>query len=757
MKSLALCMIVKNEEEMLGGCLESIKEFVDEMIVVDTGSTDSTKQIAVDHGAKVFDFEWINDFAAARNFSKAQTSCDYVIALDADERFDKAGGSELREKLNGSDARVGFIRLTNAKSIHSTVEAVLSGEDALSTATYLPRILKNVDGNDWKGRVHEAPEDSRSAIFTDADLVHLGGDQSFREEKGKSKRNLALLEQIVAEDPDQAPMFYSYLAGEREAAGNVRGFLEALETGWNKTLEYVESDQEYGHVNTGMISVYPAVLLAQNHYAEGFAALATLIKHLNVFSTNAVNTLWQVLQTCFQISFPQSERENFHRLTLDALDLLIGMDGISFAEPTINGVTTYKAYQMKVLLHAKLREFDEAFANLELAQQYEGEEVEYANQLMHLELLLEQGDMTSFLNIYTDILQDNLHTSPDVWVLGALSLVVLGKEEDVELYIKRAMDMPNQKFVSRHRTNILKGLFVRMSVLKGEPLSGPGAYGVVGAILSREPVETTHSIPSTLIQSVVDRYVELGKIEALLSFFDERAESILPGVGNLVQKRLEEYGVMLEDDGQKTPIVLLGADTTDILEILEGHERLKLLSFTEEETKEIAQELSAAEEQELDDLLFGDLDLLDDDEESKMEVTQQILKQKLEGVQLNPVIVWHADWPVSALESVCPSHKALFYVGSPTLHAEDSSGLYQWHLNNAAIPTALDSNLVYFNAKMLKLEPMQTLQAIMAKLGLDVGTFSPEMLEDVSWDSESLSSSFPSENDRDILKQWKFL
>ena len=92
MKTLALCMIVKNEEEMLGGCLESIKDWVDEMIVVDTGSTDNTKQIAIDHGAKVFDFEWINDFAAARNFSKAQTNCDYVVALDADEQamFDKS-------------------------------------------------------------------------------------------------------------------------------------------------------------------------------------------------------------------------------------------------------------------------------------------------------------------------------------------------------------------------------------------------------------------------------------------------------------------------------------------------------------------------------------------------------------------------------------------------------------------------------------------------------------------------------------------
>ena len=74
MITISLCMIVKNEEEMLPACLESVADWVDEMIVVDTGSTDKTKEIASSMGAKVFDFEWINDFAAARNHAKAQAS-----------------------------------------------------------------------------------------------------------------------------------------------------------------------------------------------------------------------------------------------------------------------------------------------------------------------------------------------------------------------------------------------------------------------------------------------------------------------------------------------------------------------------------------------------------------------------------------------------------------------------------------------------------------------------------------------------------
>jgi glycosyltransferase involved in cell wall biosynthesis/cytochrome c-type biogenesis protein CcmH/NrfG len=83
--SLSLCMIVKNEEKYLPKCLESLKPLVDEMIVVDTGSTDTTRDIAEVFGAKVFDFQWQDDFAAARNHSLDKSSGDWILIMDADE------------------------------------------------------------------------------------------------------------------------------------------------------------------------------------------------------------------------------------------------------------------------------------------------------------------------------------------------------------------------------------------------------------------------------------------------------------------------------------------------------------------------------------------------------------------------------------------------------------------------------------------------------------------------------------------------
>jgi GT2 family glycosyltransferase len=86
--TVSLCMIVKNEEDNLDACLLSIKHLVHEMVIVDTGSTDRTKEIALAHGAKVVDFPWIDNFAAARNISLDHATSDYAFWLDADDRID---------------------------------------------------------------------------------------------------------------------------------------------------------------------------------------------------------------------------------------------------------------------------------------------------------------------------------------------------------------------------------------------------------------------------------------------------------------------------------------------------------------------------------------------------------------------------------------------------------------------------------------------------------------------------------------------
>ena len=83
--TISLCMIVRNEEKVLARCLESVRGCVDEIIIVDTGSSDGTKEIAARFTDKIYDFEWIDDFSAARNYSFEQATGDYLLWLDADD------------------------------------------------------------------------------------------------------------------------------------------------------------------------------------------------------------------------------------------------------------------------------------------------------------------------------------------------------------------------------------------------------------------------------------------------------------------------------------------------------------------------------------------------------------------------------------------------------------------------------------------------------------------------------------------------
>lgn len=85
MHTLSVCMIVKNEEEVLSRCLASAVQFSDEVVVVDTGSVDKTKEIARQYTEKVYDFAWQDDFAQARNFAFSKGTCDYLMWLDADD------------------------------------------------------------------------------------------------------------------------------------------------------------------------------------------------------------------------------------------------------------------------------------------------------------------------------------------------------------------------------------------------------------------------------------------------------------------------------------------------------------------------------------------------------------------------------------------------------------------------------------------------------------------------------------------------
>lgn len=176
-QEISLCMIVRDEEEVLERCLLSICGVVDEIIIVDTGSVDGTREIAEKFADKVLDFKWIDDFAAARNFSFAQATKDYIMWLDADDilqETDKRAFRKLKEQLDGEVNRV-------------TMPYHL-GEDSYGNVTYSlkrNRIVRREAGFKWIGKVHEYLDVFGGSIESDVAITH-------KKEKSYTTRNLEI-------------------------------------------------------------------------------------------------------------------------------------------------------------------------------------------------------------------------------------------------------------------------------------------------------------------------------------------------------------------------------------------------------------------------------------------------------------------------------------------------------------------------------------------------------------------------------------
>lgn len=203
---LSVCLIVKNEERFLGQCLESVKGLADQIVVVDTGSTDRTVEIARHYQAEVHSFTWCDDFSAARNAALEHVTGDWVLALDADEEL----------PLDQHDALRKLLRAGSVMSWRLPLQDVGREADGLS---YVPRLFRNAPGLFYVGRVHEQvftslevrrQEWGLDTRLGDARLRHYGYTKELTEERDKVGRNLRLLELAIQEHPGEPNLLMNY-------------------------------------------------------------------------------------------------------------------------------------------------------------------------------------------------------------------------------------------------------------------------------------------------------------------------------------------------------------------------------------------------------------------------------------------------------------------------------------------------------------------------------------------------------------------
>lgn len=185
MITISLCMILKDEEDVLDRCLSSVRGLVDEIIIVDTGSTDSTKQIALQYTDQVFDFAWIDDFSAARNYAFSKANMEYCMWLDADDVIE-------------DKERPDFMNLKNALTLDTDMvmlryNTAFDNEGNPSFWYYRERIIRNDQSHLWQGAVHEVITPSGNVKYSDVAISHK------KLRPGDPDRNLNIYKKLLAE------------------------------------------------------------------------------------------------------------------------------------------------------------------------------------------------------------------------------------------------------------------------------------------------------------------------------------------------------------------------------------------------------------------------------------------------------------------------------------------------------------------------------------------------------------------------------
>lgn len=214
MITISVCMIVKNEEAQLRDCLECLKRISDEMIIVDTGSTDSTKDIAREYTDLVYDFEWIDDFAAARNFAFSKATKDYIYTADADEVIDDANlGLFLRVKEllppETEIVQMHYLNLMEENTVYS------------SKRELRPKLYKRLRTFEWINPIHETVRLDPVVYDSDIEIRHLA--------KGNHvKRDLATFKKALARGVRLDKTLHSMYAKELFTAGDISDLENAI-------------------------------------------------------------------------------------------------------------------------------------------------------------------------------------------------------------------------------------------------------------------------------------------------------------------------------------------------------------------------------------------------------------------------------------------------------------------------------------------------------------------------------------------------
>lgn len=350
---LSACLIVRNEEKFLDRCLGSLGGLVDEMVVVDTGSSDRTREIAAAHGARLDDFPWRDDFAAARNHALDLARGEWVLYIDADEHVRPASADRLRTQLSDPSYVAYHVLLHPRPGFTPYWEMRLFRNDPLI------RFRGIIHENIWPGieayRAARGGRIGRSGLILD----HEGYE---RDQDVKHRRNLPLLRESLRKDPSKV-FSWCHLATIYTSLGKAR----LAERAWKAGLA-VARKRPRSRIAEDTL---PYIGLIQSRLASGRSAERLLAEALERFPQNH-QMHWLRGVAHMKAGRPEEAIPCFERL------VAAGQSG------EIDGAMAYSirlfdviAYDALAACHFKLGHYTESRRYFELAAKQDPEKLEY--------------------------------------------------------------------------------------------------------------------------------------------------------------------------------------------------------------------------------------------------------------------------------------------------------------------------------------------------------------------------------------------
>ena len=346
---ISVCIIAKNEEKYIEGCLKRLKTYGFEIIVADTGSVDKTKELARKYADKVLDFEWINDFSAARNYCADNASNDWILALDCDEYIDQIDttsmllGMKQYPKLTGS-IRVKSILIHDDGSEGCQVDDITRFYNK-KYYTFINPIHEEIVSIDVKKR-----EEILKSFIVPSEVTHYGyaltGDDKIR----KQKRNLELLLKQLEKQPKDSYMNYQagvsyYIMGDDQKA------FEYLQRGLNFTESF---DASMVYV-IDMITILSQVYIKLGRSQEAVTLMEQYYDH------------FQNAKYCFAYALAYEANEQ----PLKALLMYIKASSLSDADTLGDNIT--HCYERISEISSMIGEFETAERYKEKLSNYQSE------------------------------------------------------------------------------------------------------------------------------------------------------------------------------------------------------------------------------------------------------------------------------------------------------------------------------------------------------------------------------------------------